>query len=371
MISRDVPLDIRLAGEDLIAAFFEDVRKEHGRAFARVVDVGLEAHAEHGDLRAGLYVARDAVGRPGGLAVVDEAGLVDERGDVFKLLVDEPRVDRDAVAADADAGGMHVDARMAVGQLDELEHVDAEPVADLAELVGVGDVDVAEGVFRQLAHLGGQIIGQADGAAGDDLFIDLLRVRSRFRAVRADDAVILAQLDEHAAGDDALGAVRRHELLGRKAGGLGDDPLHHARGVGRRRGLEHAEVACLQDRADLLCRGFDEAHVGHALVVLGLAVGGLDADDEDVGRLRLRREVQAAGIHGLRHGILQTGFYDMDMARVQRLDDGVLHVEAADLIARQRKGDGGGEADVAAAHDLDFFHAFSLLCMETYKVIIS
>ena len=61
----------------------------------------------------------------------------------------------------------------------------------------------------------------------------------------------------------------------------------------------------------------------------------------------------------------------MDMARVQRLDDGVLHVEAADLIARQRKGDGGGEADVAAAHDLDFFHAFSLLCMETYKVIIS
>ena len=68
VISRDVPLDIRLAGEDLVAAFFEDVRKEHGRAFARVVDVGLEAHAEHGDLRAGLHVARDAVGRPGGLA---------------------------------------------------------------------------------------------------------------------------------------------------------------------------------------------------------------------------------------------------------------------------------------------------------------
>ena len=51
VISRDVPLDIRLAGEDLIAARFEDVRKEHGRAFARVGDVGLEAHAEHGDLR--------------------------------------------------------------------------------------------------------------------------------------------------------------------------------------------------------------------------------------------------------------------------------------------------------------------------------
>ena len=93
----------------------------------------------------------------------------------------------------------------------------------------------------------------------------------------------------------------------------------------------------------------------------------LEFEDECI----LRREVQAAGIHGLRHGILQTGFYDMDMARVQRVHDGILYVEAADLIARQRKRDSGGEADTAAAHDLDFFHAFSLLCMETYKVIIS
>ena len=87
--------------------------------------------------------------------------------------MDEPRVDRDAVSADADAGGMHVHSGVAVGKLDELEHVDAEPVADLAELVGIGDVDVAERVFRQLAHLGGQIVRQADRAAGDDLFIDL------------------------------------------------------------------------------------------------------------------------------------------------------------------------------------------------------
>lgn len=77
------------------------------------------------------------------------------------------------------------------------------------------------------------------------------------------------------------------------------------------------------------------------------------------------------GCHGLRHGVLQAGFYDMDMARVQRVHDGILYVEAADLIARQRKRDSGGEADIAAAHDLDFFHAFSLLCMQTYKDTIS
>ena len=230
--------------------------------------------------------------------------FIDEGRDVLELLMDEPRVDRDAVSADADAGGMHVHSGVAVGKLDELEHVDAEPVADLAELVGIGDVDVAERVFRQLAHLGSQIIRQADRAAGDDLFIDFLGELRRFRTVRADDAVILAQFNEHPAGDDALRAVRCHKLLRRKAGHLRDNLLHHARGVGRRGGFEHAEVPRAQDGTDLLRGGFDEAHIGHALVLLCLAVGRLDADDKDVGRFRLRREVQTAGCHGLRHGVL-------------------------------------------------------------------
>jgi len=368
VIPRYVALNVRLAGKNLIAARFQDVRKQDGRAFARIVDVGLEAHAEHGDLRAGLHVARDAVRRPGGLAVVDKTGLVDERRDILELFMDEPRVDRDAVSADADAGGMHVHSGVAVGKFNQFEHVDAEPVADLAELVGIGDIDIAERVFRQLAHLGSQIIRQADRAAGDDLFIDFLGELRRFRTVRADDAIVLAQLDEHPAGDDALRAVRRHELLRRKAGRFRDDLLHHARGIGRRGGFEHAEVPRAQDGTDLLRGGFDEAHIGHALVLLRLAVGRLDADDKDVGRFRLRRKVQAAG---LRHGVLQAGFYNMDMARVQRVHDGILYVEAADLIARQRKRDSGGEADIAAAHDLDFFHAFSLLCMQTYKDTIS
>ena len=218
--------------------------------------------------------------------------------------MDEPRVDRDAVSADADAGGMHVHSGVAVGKLDELEHVDAEPVADFAEFVGIGDVDIAERVFRQLAHLGSQIIRQADRAAGDDLFIDFLGELRRFRTVRADDAVILAQFNEHPAGDDALRAVRCHKLLRCKAGHLRDNLLHHARGVGRRGGFEHAEIPRAQNRADLPCGGFNKAHVGHALVLLRLAVGRLDADDKDVSRLRLCRKVQAAGCHGLRHGVL-------------------------------------------------------------------
>ena len=93
------------------------------------------------------------------------------------------------------------------------------------------------------------------------------------------------------------------------------------------------------------------------------------ADDEDVGRLRLCGEVQAAGGHRLCHGVLQTGFDDMDMAGVQRLDDRILDVEAADLIPCQRKGDGSGKADVAAAHDFNFFHAFRSFVWKHTKIL--
>lgn len=121
-ITCHVALNVRLAGDHSIAPVTQDVCKQDGGAFTRVVDVGLEAHAEHGDLCTGLHIARDAVSDPCGLAVVDQARLIDQRRDILEFLVDEPRIDGDAVSADADAGRVDIDARVAVGKLDELEH---------------------------------------------------------------------------------------------------------------------------------------------------------------------------------------------------------------------------------------------------------
>ena len=357
----DVALDIRLTGNDLIAFFLEEICKQDGRALARVVDVGFEAHAEHGDLCAGLHVAADPLHDPFGLRVVDVPRLGDQRRDVLKFLMDEPRVDRDAVPADADARRMDVHARMAVGQLDELEDVDAETVADFAQLIGIGDVDVAERVLRQLAHLGGQIVGQADRALGDDLLIDGLGVLRRLGTIGADDAVILPQLKEHPPRNDALWAVRRHKLFRLQAADLGDDLLDEPRRAGRRGGFQHAESARADDAADLARRGLDKAHVGHALLLRRLAVGRLDGDDEYIRRFRRRGEVQAARRHRLGERLLQAGFDNVDLALAQYFNGFRLDVEAADLIARERERDGGGQADVAAAHDLNFLHSSSLL----------
>ena len=152
-VSCHITPDKRFAGNHLVALVLEDIGKQHRRALACVVDVRLEAHAKHRNLCPGLDVAPDALGDPRRLSVVDCPRLVNERRNVLKFFMDEPRVDRDTVPAHADARRMHVDSRMAVCQLNQIKHIDAQPVADLAQLVGVGDVDVAERVFCQLAHL--------------------------------------------------------------------------------------------------------------------------------------------------------------------------------------------------------------------------
>jgi hypothetical protein len=90
----------------------------------------------------------------GGARVVDAAGGLDQRGVGRRGGGDEPRVDRDAVAADAGAGAEDLHARVAVGQADHLPYVEAEARAHVGELVGEGDVDVAEGVLRELGQLG-------------------------------------------------------------------------------------------------------------------------------------------------------------------------------------------------------------------------
>jgi hypothetical protein len=89
-----------------------------GGALAQVVDVGLVGEAEAGDDGAAQALRRGAdLGETWlGARVVDAAGGLDQRGVVGGAGGDEPRVDGDAVAADAGAGAEDLDARVAVGE---------------------------------------------------------------------------------------------------------------------------------------------------------------------------------------------------------------------------------------------------------------
>src|SRR6185312_8225615 len=124
------------------------------RAFAHVVDIGLVGQAQAGDhrLAQALRGALDLLDHDTRLGVVDFAGRANDLGAIGRRGDDEPGIDGDAVTADTRAGRQDVDPRMLVGQRDQLPDVDVQLVADHRQLVGEGDVHVAERVFHQLGQ---------------------------------------------------------------------------------------------------------------------------------------------------------------------------------------------------------------------------
>ena len=120
--------------------------------------------------------ALDPLDAEGRLGLVDLAGELDELGVEVVLAGLEGEVegvDRQAVAAHARTGvEAHEAEGLGRGGVDHLPDVDAEPVAELGELVDEGDVDRAEDVLEQLRQLGRL-------GAGED---DDLRRRSARRA---------------------------------------------------------------------------------------------------------------------------------------------------------------------------------------------
>ena len=101
----------------------------------------------------------DAVEHICGHAGIDLARGADEARLLREIAHEEPRVDGYAVSADAGTGLEDVDARVLVCDADDLAHVHAAAAAYLRQLVGEGNVDVAEGVLHDLGHLGGLYIG--------------------------------------------------------------------------------------------------------------------------------------------------------------------------------------------------------------------
>lgn len=107
----------------------------HRRAFAQVVNIRFKSEAKTGDRQfagpfvGGIQAVRDLrfhlFDNPFRLMVVDLASGADQTRLLRVLRHDKPRVDGDAVAADARARLQDIDARMAVCRADQLPDVNA------------------------------------------------------------------------------------------------------------------------------------------------------------------------------------------------------------------------------------------------------
>src|SRR5699024_6668833 len=92
----------------------------------------------------------------------------------------QPRVDRDAVAADGDAGLVDVGVGLGVGGLDHVVHVDAVVLGEQGEFVGQGDVHVPVGGLGQLRQLTGLRAAQVPHPVGAGQVLALIERQGRF-----------------------------------------------------------------------------------------------------------------------------------------------------------------------------------------------
>ena len=153
---------------ELLVGVQRVVHERHGAARVERLDGAEDARergllhaaavggAEHDDPRAGEVAvgALEQADRVVGHAGVGGAG----RRDDGRLGVGpqvQPRVHRDAVAADGDAGLVDVAVRLRVRCLDHLVDVDARGRGVAGELVREADVHVAVGGLGELGQLGG------------------------------------------------------------------------------------------------------------------------------------------------------------------------------------------------------------------------
>ena len=330
------------------------------RAFAEIVDVGLERQAQAGDLLARMrFQQRGGLGdHVVHLAVVDQPRGADQRRLLGRSVDNEPRVHRDAVAAHAGAGLQDVHARMPVGQPDHFPHVQPHLVRHHRQFVGEGDVDVAIGVLDQLGHLGRTRVRGHAGAAHEAL-VEGQRLARAARGDAADRTVVVGEFLQNAARQHAFGAVgdRNVGRLAREArkfevrAQAGHQVAHLLGRAHRRGGFEDDRIARLQHGGHF---GRRRQHIGDVRrVVLVLFKRRGHRDHENVGRLDPGGGAQQAALDHAMHQPVEIDFLDMDFAAVDRFDHAVGHVEAQHAAARARDDRGGGQADISQSDDTD------------------
>lgn len=355
-------VDLDGAGAEVLGHGLEHLQR---RGLADVVDVLLVGEAVDADLRGvgDAALRHDLVGPVhdvlghGGVRLQGEA---DEVGRLGVVADQEPRVDRDAVAADARAGVEDVHARVLVRDADDLGDVHAADTADLGELVGEGDVHRAEGILDDLGHLGGADIGDGDLAPAE-AGVDLSNGLAHLGVVGADGAVVVKQLVDHVARDDALGGMDEPDVT---AAGLDKQRAHEAvDGVGRNGGLDDKHGTLGRDFEDGLAGGYDVARVDF---LVELIIGRGNRDDVGVADLVVSGELDA-GLQGIGEQLVQAILLEGGLTSVESGDKLLVVVGAHDLHAVGSHHEGCGQADVAETDNVN--HCYSPFLANLYLYV--
>ncbi len=300
--------------------------------FAEVVHVLLVGQAveSHAAVVGDAVLAHDlidAVEDEGGLRVVGLHALVYHLRQLWIVAHEEPGVYGDAVAAHAGTGLQDVDAGMHVADAYNLIDIHVVVAADARQLVGKGDVHGTVGVLDDLGHLGSAYVGDDDVAPAERGVVALYLL-AYLAVVGTDGAVVVQQLVDHVAGDDALGGMHEVEVFAQREACLTDDGTHELVDGARADGAFDDEGGSL---GAYLHHVLDGCHDIAGIYLLGeFVVGGRDADDIGVGMPVFGGEADA-GTDGSLEELVETFFLEGGPAGVQLCHEFLVIVGAYDL----------------------------------------
>lgn len=206
---------VRLNDEDVgvVAALHHFCCDVFRRRFAKVVDVWLKGESHHCDCWLAVVFELEAehcvlhfLGTPECLVVVDFARFCNQLALNGEVGCEEVWVDGNAVSAHSASRLQDVDARMLVGECDELPHVDARLVADERQLVGEGNLHVARGVFGEFAHFRRLAVCAVERAL-HELAVECNCLVGRRLVHTANHAVVVHQFVDYVARQHAFRAV--------------------------------------------------------------------------------------------------------------------------------------------------------------------
>ena len=354
----DLVLDNLLLGEEGVEGLQRtgevallDVEHLEGRALTDVIDVLLVGEAVEADAAVVgdavlLHNLVDALEDEDGLVVVGLHRLVDDFGQLGIVAHEEPGIDADAVAAYAGTGLEDVHTGVHIADADDLIDIHIVVTADAAEFVGKGDVDGTVGVLDDLGHLGSADVGDDDLALaeGGVVTLDLL---ANLLGVGSDGAVVVQQLIDHIAGDDALGGVDEVDVFtDLEAIGLDNRTDELIDGAGADGGFDDDGGSLGADLHHLLDGSDDIAGVH----LLGeLVVGGRDGDDVHIRLLILGGELDAR-LDGCGEELVETIFLEGRFTGIQGSHQFLVVVCADDFHAVGCHHKGGRKTNVAEAN---------------------
>ena len=181
---------------------------------------------------------------------------------------DKPRVDGNTVSTNARAWLEDIDARVAVREANQLPDVNPLIGADKRQLVGKGDVHIAEAVFRQFAHLGGTGVSHHAFTFEEDV-IEFTGTRGAYRRHSANHAIVFNQFHHHLPWQHALRAIGDIDVRlltrllreGQVRTHLGQPTGHQLGCAHRGGGFEDHQRPFLQHRRNRARCRFDVNHI--------------------------------------------------------------------------------------------------------------